>query len=82
MAVAPTEDHLRVILKRYLDKGNMEEVNYMDFCKDADKPEDIFTPYDQTGVDYEQILDMRKTNFPNLQYTTKPVIEARITNEA
>eukprot|EP00358_Blepharisma_japonicum_P004636 CAMPEP_0202946538 /NCGR_PEP_ID=MMETSP1395-20130829/9314_1 /ASSEMBLY_ACC=CAM_ASM_000871 /TAXON_ID=5961 /ORGANISM="Blepharisma japonicum, Strain Stock R1072" /LENGTH=475 /DNA_ID=CAMNT_0049647205 /DNA_START=1 /DNA_END=1425 /DNA_ORIENTATION=+ len=74
LALAPTEEDLRVILKRYLDKGNMEEVNYMDFCKDVDKPEEIFTPDEQAGPDIEKVLEMRRTLFKNLQYTTRPVI--------
>jgi Ca2+-binding EF-hand superfamily protein len=31
-----------VLLKRYMDKGNAEEVNYVDFCNEVDTPEDIF----------------------------------------
>ena len=25
-----------------MDKGNIDEVNYIDFCNDVDSPEDIF----------------------------------------
>lgn len=76
--LAPSEELLRVILKRYLDKGNMEEVNYMDFCKDVDKPEEIFTPDQQSGPEIDKVLDMRRTLFKNLQYTTRPVVEGKI----
>jgi hypothetical protein len=30
------------MLKKYMDKGNSEEVNYFDFCNDVDRPEDMF----------------------------------------
>jgi hypothetical protein len=36
-------DHLmHLVLKRYMDKGNVDEVNYVDFCNDIDTPEDMF----------------------------------------
>ncbi len=39
-----------LILKKYMDKGNIDEVNYVDFCNDVDKPEDMFG----VGRDYNQ----------------------------
>ena len=33
-----------------MDKGNAEEVNYVDFCNDVDTPEDMFG----VGRDYNQ----------------------------
>jgi Ca2+-binding EF-hand superfamily protein len=38
----PPEPVLALLIKRYLDKGNMEEVNYRDFCIDVDSPEFIY----------------------------------------
>ncbi len=32
-------------MRKYLDKGNAKEVNYLDFCKDVDRPEDMFPEY-------------------------------------
>ena len=32
----PNEEAINLILKRYIDKGNLEEVNYYDFCNDVD----------------------------------------------
>jgi Ca2+-binding EF-hand superfamily protein len=44
-------DHLmHLVLKRYMDKGNVDEVNYVDFCNDIDTPEDMFG----VGRDYNQ----------------------------
>jgi Ca2+-binding EF-hand superfamily protein len=42
-------DHvMNLLLKRYMDMGNLDEVNYVDFCKEIDRPEDIFG----VGLDY------------------------------
>lgn len=38
----PPEGVLALMIKRYLDKGNMEEVNYRDFCIDVDLPEFLY----------------------------------------
>lgn len=47
--VAP--DHImHLLLKRYMDKGNTDEVNYVDFCNDVDTTEDMFG----VGRDYNQ----------------------------
>jgi Ca2+-binding EF-hand superfamily protein len=38
-------DHvLQVFARRYMDKPNSEEVNYVLFCLDIDKSQPIFTP--------------------------------------
>lgn len=36
------ENVLALICKRYMDKGNADEVNYVDFCNDVDTHEGIF----------------------------------------
>ncbi len=38
----PTEDTMNIILKYYMNRGNLDEVNYVDFINDVDKPEDIY----------------------------------------
>ena len=38
----PNEQILNLLLKNYMDKGNAGEVNYIEFCNDVDRPEDIF----------------------------------------
>ena len=43
----PNEVILELFMKRYLDKGNFEEVNYFDFCKDVDIPDEPFHPRHQ-----------------------------------
>jgi len=41
---------MNILLKKYMDKGNAEEVNYSDFCNEVDTPEDMFG----VGRDYNQ----------------------------
>lgn len=33
---------MNLLLKRYMDMGNVEEVNYVDFCNEIDTPENMF----------------------------------------
>jgi Ca2+-binding EF-hand superfamily protein len=42
VGLKPTEDTMNVILKCYMNKGNVDEVNYVDFVNDVDKPEVIY----------------------------------------
>ena len=41
----PSEDLYQVLIRRYFDKGNIREVNYVNFCMDIDKSEDLFQKY-------------------------------------
>jgi hypothetical protein len=34
-----------LMIRKYCDMGNTREVNYYKFCKDVDRPEDMFPPY-------------------------------------
>jgi Ca2+-binding EF-hand superfamily protein len=42
LGVSTSENVLNVLLKAYMDKGNVDEVNYFDFCNDVDSPEQLF----------------------------------------
>ena len=42
LGVTASEDILNVLLKAYMDKGNVDEVNYYDFCEDVDSAESLF----------------------------------------
>ncbi len=42
VGLRPTEDTLNIILKYYMNKGNLDEVNYVDFVNDVDKPESVY----------------------------------------
>lgn len=43
--IPPREELFQVLIRKYLDKGNIREINYFKFCADIDKPEDIFVQY-------------------------------------
>ena len=42
LGVSTSEDVLNVLLKAYMDKGNVDEVNYYDFCEDVDSSDALF----------------------------------------
>ena len=42
LGVTANEQVLNALLKAYMDKGNVDEVNYFDFCNDIDSPEQLF----------------------------------------
>ena len=33
---------MNLVMKRYMDKGNVDEINYVDFCNEIDSPENMF----------------------------------------
>lgn len=78
LSIYPSDESLHLLLKRYLDKGNMEEVNYMDFCLDVDIPDSIYVPLESSLPNTDEFLEKRKKDFKKLQYTTKPVVEGKI----
>ena len=41
----PSEEMYDLIVRRYCDRGNTKEINYFNFCKDVDRPEDMFPAY-------------------------------------
>jgi hypothetical protein len=47
-------DHITaLVLKRYMDKGNVDEVNYVDFCEDVDGDKQLFG----VGRDFNHSFD-------------------------
>jgi Ca2+-binding EF-hand superfamily protein len=52
---------MNILLRRYMDKGNVEEVNYVDFCNDVDTPQDIFG----VGRDYNHSNDYFPRSTPH-----------------
>jgi hypothetical protein len=60
LGIQAPENAMNILLKRYLDKGNIEEVNYVDFCNHIDSPEDIFG----VGRDYNQSFNYYPKNLP------------------
>ena len=57
--------------RRYMDKPNSEEVNYVLFCLDIDKTQPIFTPDQQIAFDYDGELAKRKVDPGQNKYTTR-----------
>jgi hypothetical protein len=43
--IPPSEVVFELIIRKYFDKGNTREVNYLKFCQDVDRPEDMFPDY-------------------------------------
>lgn len=43
--IPPSEELFQLLIRKYLDKGNIREINYFAFCADIDKPENIFPQY-------------------------------------
>lgn len=42
LSLMPSDDIFELICKNYFDKNNTRDVNYLKFCQDVDKPEDMF----------------------------------------
>jgi hypothetical protein len=47
----PSEEAFDLICQQYFDKGNSREVNYIKFCQDVDRPEDML---EQLGLDFDK----------------------------
>lgn len=46
LTIMPPSDMIfELIIRKYFDKGNTKEVNYLKFCQDVDRPEDMFPGY-------------------------------------
>lgn len=62
----PDENSLNLILKRYTDKGTLDEVNYYQFCRDVDiydegvdvsrKQADAFKNYSKTSDGFKPFI--------------------------
>ena len=67
--IPPDENLFQLLIRKYLDKGNIREINYFKFCADIDKPEDIFPAYQakrpvqETQFQYGQLRDAGSTYF-------------------
>jgi len=59
MGIKPNESVINLLLKVYMNKGNYEEVNYVDFCNDIDKPEDIYMIIEK-DVSFENVVKINE----------------------
>ena len=62
LGISAPDNIMNLILKKYMDKGNVDEVNYVDFCNDIDTPEGMFG----VGRDYNQSFSFFPRNQPSL----------------
>ena len=53
---------MQMLLRRYMDMGNVDEVNYVDFCEDVDNEKQLFG----VGRDFNHSFDY----FPKTQART------------
>lgn len=61
----PSDEVFDLMIRKYCDRSNNKDVNYYKFCKDVDRPEDMFpayvakkpkaTPVDMLGISPNQI---------------------------
>lgn len=69
--IPPEEGLFQLLLRKYLDKGNVREINYFKFCADIDSPKDIFPQYvpkkevKETFLLHGQLRDAGSTYFQN-----------------
>ena len=79
MQLMPPEYIFELICKRYFDKGNTREVNYVKFCHDVDKPEDMFEGQQLPHVPYEEEKPKAatKSNFFNSSTKGLNILENR-----
>jgi hypothetical protein len=62
----PSEDALNLILKRYTDKGTLDEVNYYEFCRDVDIYEEgvaVSRTYADSFKNYEKSTSAKADPF-------------------
>jgi Ca2+-binding EF-hand superfamily protein len=60
LGIHASDDIMNLLLKKYMDKGNLDEINYFDFLNDIDRPEDMFG----VGRDYNQSQQFFPRNMP------------------
>lgn len=69
--IPPSEELFQLLIRKYLDKGNIREINYFAFCADIDRPEDIFpkyvakNPQPDTTIAHGQLRNAGSTFYDN-----------------
>lgn len=62
LGLSTNQETLNLLLRFYCDKGNVDEVNYFDFCNDIDSPEQLFG----VGRGYNHSFDYYPKNRPRV----------------
>ena len=67
--IPPSEELFQLLLRKYLDKSNIREINYFSFCADIDKPSDLNAPHvpknktEEAVIMHGQLRDAGNTYF-------------------
>ena len=77
-----------LMIRKYCDNGNNKEVKYFKFCKDVDRPEDMFpayqakrpkaTPVDMLGISPNQVSSFYKGELNNLDVINNRFSQPRV----
>ena len=71
--IMPSKDYVNLLLKKYTDKGNLDEVNYYDFCRDVDLYEDDAKEISKTHADAFKVTRPKHQNLtPDTITNDKP----------
>lgn len=87
--IMPPDDSIfDLMIRKYCDRCNNKEVNYFKFCKDVDRPEDMFpgytakrpkaTPVDLLGISPPQISSFFKESTANLDVLNNRFTQPRV----
>lgn len=84
----PNDEIFSLITRRYCDRGNTKEVNYYNFCKDVDRPEDMFPVYmakrpqpdniRRVGIRNKQVSTFFKESTENIDVTENRFMQPRV----
>ncbi len=78
--IPPSEDLFQLLTRKYFDNNNIGEINYMQFCADIDRPEDINTPYvPKSDVPEAVIMHGQRRDAGNT-YFDQPTVNIDIIN--
>ena len=82
------DDVFDLMIRKYCDRGNNKEVNYFKFCKDVDRPEDMFpayqakrpkaTPMDMLGISATQQSSFFKGPTSDLDVINNRFMQPRV----
>lgn len=67
LGIYTSDEIVGLLLKKYMDKGNADEVNYFEFCNDVDRPEDMFGAGRDFNHSYEYFPKMKPKNYAGSQ---------------
>lgn len=82
LSLMPSYEIFELICLKYFDKNNSRDVNYLKFCQDVDRPEDMF-PMMNLGQKQEQqsvvagTIKETKSNFFNKSTKGLEVLQNR-----